>query len=212
MLDTLIPAMNFSKFQKAVTLLLVSEVLNQRDLFLAENPGEEDRYKSDIEFHASNGKFYTDDISTYPLVNVWVGAVTPVTNTVAKLHGDWALHLDLFACRKTEHRDNGDTIDGDVGATTRLDYLISQVWYIMEAQRNFWKGTGMDFFSSCTLESMGKIPPEKVPAGVPAIMARMTYSLKTEEAKEILEGWDVNTFTAQLIANNKELTTLIINV
>jgi hypothetical protein len=211
MLTQLVPEMNFSKFQKAVTVLLASELLNQRDIFLAENPGEEDRYKSDIEFHVSNGKFYSEDIAAYPLINVWVGAANPLNNTVAKLHGDWALHFDLFACRKTEQRNNGDVIDGDTGANNRLDYLISQVWYILEAQQNFWKGS-MDFFSSCVFETMAKMPPEKIPAAVPAVMARLTYSLRTEDTKEILEGWDVNQFTAQLIANNKELTKLIINI
>lgn len=210
-LNTIIPELNFAKFQQAVVVMLAAEVLNQKTLFLDANPGEEDRFKSDYEFYVADGRFYTEDISKYPLVNVWVGAGAPINNTISKLHNDLALHFDLFAYRKTEQLDNGDVIEATTGADRRLNYLMAQVWYTLEAQQNLWKGA-IPFFSSCTYENFKKLPPDKTTAGVPVIMARMTYSLKTEDIKEELEGWDVGQFITDLKVNTKLVNSLIINI
>jgi len=211
MLTALIPEMNFSKFQRAAVILLASELLNQKNLFLAANPGEENKYISDYEFFTTDGQFYTEDVSKYPLINVWVGSSAPVNTTIAKYHGDHALHFDLFTYRKTEQKDNGDIVEATTGADKRLNYLISQVFHIMGAQANHWK-EAPELFSSCTYTGFGKVPEEKKPAGIPVSMARMTYSLKTEDLKEVLEGWDVDAYVAQIVANKRELTELIINL
>jgi hypothetical protein len=209
MLTALIPELNFSRFQRAIVVLLAAELLNQRDLFLAANPGAIDEQLSDYSAYVSDGQFYTQDVSKYPLINVWIGNSAPLNDTIVRYHGDHALHFDLFAYRQTEQKENGDIIEATTAADKRLNYLIAQVFHTMGAQVNNWKGAG-NLFSSCTYMGWQKMPPEKTPAGVPVIMARMTYSLRTEDLKEILVGWDVEAFTAKIIANNKELTELII--
>lgn len=209
MLENLIPEMKFAKFQTAVTFLLATELLNQKDLFLT-GGGSQNDYLSDVEFKVSDGRFYSNDISKYPLVNCWVGAGVPIEDDIATLSLDSKFHFDLYTYRQDEEKD-GVIIDGTIGADKRLNYLISQVWYIMEAQKNLWKGVPKTF-SSFKFESFTKKLDDSKPAGIPVSMARFTFSLGTDEDKEINEGREIEAYYAQLIANKKELTQLIVNL
>lgn len=211
MLTQLAPDMNCFKVQKAVSVLLAAEMLNQKQLYLDQNPGEFDKCKSDIEFRVSNGKYYTEDMSKFPLVNCWIGAGNPSSDDVGELEQTTKFYFDLYVFRKDERLDSNEIIDGENGADKRLNYMISQIWYILEAQQNFWKGD-KSIISFMNYVGFLKEPSDKRPTQHPTYMTRLVFDLNTSEQKEILDGFDVDEFVAKIIANTKELPEFIINV
>jgi len=208
MLDTVIQDMNFAKVQTAITLLLATELINQKDLFIT-GGGTLDEYNSDIHFNVSDGIFYTTDASKYPLVNVWVGEGVAEVDDAGHAEMQTKMHFDLYAFRKDEEKD-GEIIFGTAGADKRLNYLLSQVWHILEAQENFWKGA-KEVVGSCVFEGFKKIPSDKTPKEIPVSMGRLTWRIDTDEIKDVLEGWNVDEFRAQLNVNNHELVEIIID-
>lgn len=212
-LSSIIPKMNFASIRDAVAVLLANELAEQKSLFLV-GGGTEQEFENDYSFTVGAGLYYPEDEGVLPLVNVYAAKVPmiPARDDYESSTMDTQIYIDLFTLRSDAVQDSGAIIDGSTGADKRMDYLISQVYFMLEAQiNNFWgQQSAINSFEFQSWEKDTEGIMRNV-MSVPVVMTRMIYSVKTTDQKPVNNGFDSEGFGITVELNEKAAGSIIIN-
>lgn len=209
LMESVIDPLLMQSVQDGMVALLKAEIANQESLYLALPGSTQEIWDNDYKINQIvSGLNYPKDEGDFPLVNVYFEKVLEATNDNLKdVQADYMLNLDLYCFRKTAEDGSGNVIDGDTGADRRMNYLIAQVYKMLEAQINWWKGA-FDFFESIAFiewkKDVNHPNVQGIATAIPPLMARIVYSVKITESKEVNSGFNVNQFLTTLNVDDKD--------
>lgn len=211
---TMIPEMNFMPIQRAISLMIANEMASQKEIFVPAL-GDEQAFLNDYAFTVSDGLYFTEDMSKFPLLNVYFEKINNngENDEIQGFNGDYSLNLDMFVFRADAVQEDETVIDGSTGADKRLGYFASQVYQIMEAQvNNQLKTNGLiDGYGFLQFKKDVNNPNIKgLSYNTVALMGRITYNIKITQNKEINIGEDMNEFLIGLNLDEKDLGEILI--
>lgn len=208
MLTEIIPDLSYKTAELAIAAILQAEMNNQETLLLDAGKTQEE-IDNDYKFSVKRGLYYPKDASEMPLVNVYMQSATPDQQYSDGCMLDYTVVIDMYVCRMEEEANDGTISSGEKAANDRLDYLISQVFRILENEANYYKGFS-GIYEKTNIQSIQKSVNEMDNVAYASMMARLQYKITITENTEQLQGFDIDGFLIHLNLDGKDTNDILI--